>query len=155
IGARRTLEIGTFTGYSALAVALALPPDGRLLGCDISDEWVSIGRPFWERAGITDKIEIRIGPALDTLHRLEQGGANGSFDLSFIDADKENMAAYYESSLRLVRPGGLMCSTTCSRADGSSIKPMPTRGPRSCASSMPRSPLTIASTAFSCRWAMG
>jgi len=108
IGARRTLEIGTFTGYSALAVALALPADGLLLGCDISEEWVSIGRPFWERAGVTKKIEIRIGPALDTLHKLEQGGANGSFDLAFVDADKESMDAYYESSLRLVRPGGLV-----------------------------------------------
>jgi len=108
IGARRTLEIGTFTGYSALAVALALPADGRVLGCDISEEWVSVGRPFWERAGVTNKIEIRIGPALDTLCKLEQDGANGSFDLAFIDADKENMDAYYESSLRLVRPGGLI-----------------------------------------------
>jgi O-methyltransferase len=108
IGARRTLEIGTFTGYSALAVALALPPDGRIVGCDVSEEWVSIGRPFWARAGVADKIEMRIGPALDTLRQLEQSGANGSFDLSFIDADKENMDSYYESSLRLVRPGGLV-----------------------------------------------
>jgi predicted O-methyltransferase YrrM len=106
IGARRTLEIGTFTGYSALAVALALPPDGKVIGCDISEEWVSVGRPFWERAGVTSKIEIRIGPAIDTLRKLEQEGA--SFDLSFIDADKENLDGYYEHSLRLVRPGGLI-----------------------------------------------
>ena len=108
IGARRTLEIGTFTGYSALAVALALPPDGRVLGCDISEEWVSIGRPFWARAGVANKIEIRIGPALDTLHKLEQDGAASTFDLAFVDADKENLDGYYETSLRLVRPGGLI-----------------------------------------------
>jgi predicted O-methyltransferase YrrM len=106
IGARRTLEIGTFTGYSALAVALAPPPDGRVVGCDRSEEWVSVGRPFWARAGVADKIEIRIGPALDSLRTLEQEGA--SFDLAFIDADKESMDAYYESALRLVRPGGLV-----------------------------------------------
>src|SRR6266511_1020866 len=108
IGARRTLEIGTFTGCSALAVALALPPDGRVLGCDISEEWVSIGRPFWARAGVANKIEIRIGPALDTLHKLEQDGAASTFDLAFVDADKENLDGYYETSLRLIRPGGLI-----------------------------------------------
>jgi predicted O-methyltransferase YrrM len=107
-GARRTLEIGTFTGYSALAVALALPAGGRVVGCDRSEEWVSVGRPFWARAGVADKIEIRIGPALDSLRLLEQDGANGSFDLAFIDADKESMDAYYESALRLIRPGGLV-----------------------------------------------
>jgi len=108
IGARRTLEIGTFTGYSALAVALALPADGRVVGCDRSEEWVSVGRPFWARAGVAGKIDIRIGPAVDSLRQLEQEGAGGSFDLAFIDADKESMDAYYESSLRLVRPGGLI-----------------------------------------------
>jgi O-methyltransferase len=106
IGARRTLEIGTFTGYSALAMALALPADGRIVACDISEEWVSIGRPFWHRAGVTDKIEVRIGPAIESLQQLEREG--GSFDLAFIDADKENMDGYYEGALRLVRPGGLI-----------------------------------------------
>jgi predicted O-methyltransferase YrrM len=108
IGARRTLEIGTFTGYSALAMALALPADGRIIACDISEEWVSIGRPFWQRAGVADKIEVRIGPAIETLQQLERDGAADSFDLAFIDADKENMDGYYESALRLVRPGGLV-----------------------------------------------
>jgi len=107
-GARRTLEIGTFTGYSALAMALALPADGRIVACDVSEEWVGIGRPFWQRAGVADKIEVRIGPAIDTIRQLERDGAAGSFDLSFIDADKENMDDYYEVSLRLVRPGGLI-----------------------------------------------
>src|SRR5262245_37842315 len=107
IGARRTLEIGTFTGYSALAVALALPPDGRIIAFDISEEWVSIGRPFWQRAGVADKIDVRIGPAIETLQRLERERA-ASFDLVFIDADKENMDGYYEAALRLVRPGGLI-----------------------------------------------
>jgi len=108
IGARRTLEIGTFTGYSALAVALALPADGRVLGCDISEEWVSIGRPFWERAGVVAKIEMKIGPALDTLRKLEHDGQIDRFDLAFVDADKENLDGYYEHSLRLVRPGGVI-----------------------------------------------
>jgi predicted O-methyltransferase YrrM len=108
IGARRTLEIGTFTGYSALAVALALPPDGRVITCDISEEWVGVGRPFWRRAGVADKIEVRVGPAIVTLAQLERDGAAGSFDLAFIDADKENMDGYYEGALRLVRPGGLI-----------------------------------------------
>ena len=106
IGARRTLEIGTFTGFSALTVALALPPDGKVVGCDISDEWVNVGRPFWKAAGVDAKIEIKIGPALDTLQQFERDGE--SFDLAFIDADKENMDAYYESSLKLVRVGGLI-----------------------------------------------
>jgi len=108
IGARRTLEIGTFTGYSALAMALALPADGRIVACDVSDEWVGIGRPFWQRAGVADKIDVRIGPAIETIGQLEREGAAGSFDLAFIDADKENMDGYYEGALRLVKPGGLV-----------------------------------------------
>jgi predicted O-methyltransferase YrrM len=108
IGARRTLEIGTFTGYSALAMAMALPADGRIVACDISEEWVGVGRPFWQRAGVVDKIEVRIGPAIETLQQLEREGAAESFDLAFIDADKENMDGYYEGALRLVRPGGLI-----------------------------------------------
>ena len=108
IGARRTLEIGTFTGYSALAVALALPADGRVLACDISDEYTRVGRPFWRQAGVEDRIELVLGPALATLDaRLAQGEA-GAYDLAFIDADKAGYAAYYERCLQLVRPGGLI-----------------------------------------------
>jgi predicted O-methyltransferase YrrM len=102
-GAKRCLEIGTYTGYSALAVALALPADGRLVCCDVSEEWTAVGRPFWKKAGVEKKIDLRIGPALETLKTLA-----GPFDFVFIDADKENYAAYYERCLALVRPGGLI-----------------------------------------------
>jgi predicted O-methyltransferase YrrM len=108
MGARRTIEIGTFTGYSALAVALALPADGRLLACDISDEYTRVGRPFWEQAGVDHKIDLVLAPALQTLEaRLTQGEA-GSYDFAFIDADKANYDAYYERCLQLVRPGGVI-----------------------------------------------
>jgi predicted O-methyltransferase YrrM len=103
IGARRCLEIGTYTGYSALAVALALPKDGRIICCDISEEWTAVGKPFWKRAGVEKKIDLRIGPALDTLKRLK-----GPFDFVFIDADKPNYANYYEACLPLVRRGGII-----------------------------------------------
>jgi predicted O-methyltransferase YrrM len=103
IGARRCLEIGTYTGYSALAVALALPKDGRIICCDISEEWTAVGKPFWKRAGVEKKIDLRIGPALDTLKRLK-----GPFDFVFIDADKSNYANYYEACLPLVRRGGII-----------------------------------------------
>ncbi|MGH6814564.1 MAG: O-methyltransferase [Hyphomicrobiaceae bacterium] len=108
IGARRVLEIGTFTGYSALAMALALPADGRLVTCDTSEEWTNIARTYWQRAGVADKIDLRIAPALTTLARLEREGALDGFDLAFIDADKTGYNAYYEAALRLVRPGGLI-----------------------------------------------
>src|SRR5271168_1019726 len=107
IGARRTLELGTFTGYSALAVALSLPEKGRVVTCDINVEWVNIGRAYWERAGVADRIEVMIGQAGDTLKQMEGEGAE-HFDLAFIDADKEQYDGYYESTLRLVRPGGLI-----------------------------------------------
>jgi O-methyltransferase len=107
IGARRVLELGTFTGYSAMAMALALPDDGRLITCDVDDETVNIGAAFWQRAGVAHKIEVRIGPALATLDRLERHGGP-SFDLVFIDADKPAYDAYYEAALRLVRPGGVI-----------------------------------------------
>ena len=106
--ARRTLEIGTFTGYSALAVALALPADGRLVTLDIDDAWPSIGHEYWQRAGVAGKIEVKIASAVETLRQLENDGAAASFDLAFIDADKPGYDDYYESALRLVRPGGLI-----------------------------------------------
>ena len=108
IGAKRTLEIGTFTGYSALAVALALPADGRLIACDVSEEWTSIARRYWREAGLTDRIELRLGPAAETLKALLEAGGAGSFDFAFIDADKSGYDTYYELCLRLIRPNGLV-----------------------------------------------
>jgi caffeoyl-CoA O-methyltransferase len=108
IGARRTIEIGVFTGYSALAVALALPADGRLLGCDISDEFTRVGRPYWERAGVADKIELVLEPALHTLDARLATGEAGRYDFAFIDADKVNYDGYYERCLKLLRTGGLI-----------------------------------------------
>lgn len=108
IGARRALEIGVFTGYSALSVALALPQDGRLLACDISDEYTRVGRPFWDAAGVAHKIDLRLAPALDTLDAALAAGAAGTFDFAFIDADKTGYDAYYERCLQLLRPGGLI-----------------------------------------------
>jgi caffeoyl-CoA O-methyltransferase len=105
IGARRALEIGTFTGYGALSIARGLPADGHLLALDVNDEWTAIARRYWERAGLTDRIELRLGPALETLASLP---ADDPFDFAFIDADKESYPAYYEEALRLLRPGGLM-----------------------------------------------
>jgi O-methyltransferase len=103
MGAKRCLEIGTYTGYSALAVALALPKDGRIVCCDISEEFARVGRPFWKKAGVEKKIDLRIGPALETLKTLK-----GPFDFVFIDADKGNYLNYYERCLKLVRRGGLI-----------------------------------------------
>jgi len=108
LGARRTLEIGTFTGYSALAVALALPDDGRLLACDISDEYTRIGQPFWQQAGVAHKIELVLAPALQTLDVRLAGGEALSYDFAFIDADKANYDGYFERCLKLLRPGGLI-----------------------------------------------
>jgi caffeoyl-CoA O-methyltransferase len=96
IGARRCLEIGTFTGYSALAVALALPADGELITCDVSAEWTAVGQPFWRQAGVDSRIDLRIKPALETLDELLADGQTASFDFAFIDADKTSYAAYYE-----------------------------------------------------------
>jgi len=103
MGAKRCLEIGTYTGYSALAVALALPEDGSIVCCDVSEEWTAVGKPFWKKAGVDHKIDLRIGPALETLKKLK-----GPFDFVFIDADKENTLNYYERCLELVRRGGLI-----------------------------------------------
>ena len=108
IGARRTLEIGVFTGYSALSVALALPADGHLLACDISDEFTRIGKPFWEEAGVAHKIDLQLAPALKTLDARLAAGEAGQYDFAFIDADKSSYDAYYERCLQLVRTGGLI-----------------------------------------------
>jgi predicted O-methyltransferase YrrM len=108
IGALRCIEIGTYTGYSALAVALALPPGGLLVACDVSEEWASIGRPFWREAGVESRIDLRIKPALETLDELLAIGGRGTFDFAFLDADKPNYRAYYEKLLELMRPGGLI-----------------------------------------------
>nr|ACN58754.1 predicted O-methyltransferase [uncultured bacterium BLR8] len=107
IGAKRCIEIGTYTGYSALAVALALPADGRVIACDVSDEWTAIGRPFWREAGVESRIDLRIKPALQTLDELQKAGET-SFDFAFVDADKPNYINYYEKLLQLMRPGGLI-----------------------------------------------
>ena len=108
IGARRAIEIGTFTGYSALSVASALPPDGRLVCCDVSEEWTSIARRYWAEAGIAERIELRIGPARETLAKLRERDGPGSYDFAFIDADKTGYDAYYEACLELIRAGGLI-----------------------------------------------
>lgn len=107
-GARRCIEIGTFTGMSALAVAGALPADGKLVCCDISEEWTSIAREYWARAGVSDRIDLRLAPALDTLNDLLASGRHEQFDFAFIDADKSGYDAYYELCLQLLRPGGLI-----------------------------------------------
>ena len=108
IGTRRAIEIGVFTGYSALAAALALPDDGHLLACDISDEYTRVGRPFWEKAGVAGKIDLQLGPALATLDARIAAGETGRYDFAFIDADKSGYDAYYERCLVLLRPGGLI-----------------------------------------------
>lgn len=108
IGAKRCLEIGTYTGYSSTVVALALPADGKLIACDVSEEWTAIARRAWAEAGVAHKIELRLAPALDTLDRLLADGQAGTFDFAFIDADKANYDGYYERALELLRPGGLV-----------------------------------------------
>ncbi len=107
IGARQALEIGTFTGYSALWIAAALPPDGRLICCDVSREWTRIAKRYWRAAHLAERIDLRLAPALDTLATLLAAG-RGTFDFAFIDADKENYDGYYERVLELLRPGGLV-----------------------------------------------
>ncbi len=106
--AQRAIEIGTFTGYSALAVALALPPNGQLIACDINTEWTAKACQYWQEAGVAEKIELRLGPALATLDALLAEQPMGTFDFAFIDADKDNYIAYYERLLQLLRPGGLI-----------------------------------------------
>ncbi|MGH8676687.1 MAG: O-methyltransferase [Burkholderiales bacterium] len=108
LGAKRYLEIGTFTGYSALCVALAMPKSGRLVCCDVSEEWTSIARRYWRKAGVASNIRLRLAPALETLDALLREGDAGRYDLAFIDADKENYLSYFERCMRLVRRGGLI-----------------------------------------------
>ncbi len=108
LGARNALEIGTFTGYSALWVALALPEDGKVVACDVSEEWTRIGREYWDRAGVSGKIDLRIGPGAETLQALLDDGDENAYDFAFIDADKTGYDSYYELCLKLVRPGGVI-----------------------------------------------
>ncbi len=108
MGARRTIEVGVFTGYSALVVALALPQDGRIVACDFSPEYTSVARRYWKEAGVDHMIDLRVKPALETLDELLAEGQRGQFDFAFIDADKSNYENYYERSLELLRPGGLI-----------------------------------------------
>ncbi len=107
-GARKCLEVGTFTGYSTLSVALALPEDGQIVACDISEEFTSRAKPYWQKAGVAGKIDLRLGPALETLDALIADGESGAFDFAFIDADKVNYQGYFQRALDLIRRGGLI-----------------------------------------------
>ena len=108
IGARKCLEVGVFTGYSSTCIALAMPPEGRLIASDVSVEWTTIARKYWEKAGVAHKIDLRLGPGSDILDALLADGQAGTFDFAFIDADKGNYGNYYERALKLVRSGGLI-----------------------------------------------
>jgi caffeoyl-CoA O-methyltransferase len=121
LGARRCIELGTYTGYSALAVAMALPEDGKLIACDVSDEFTRMGRPFWKEAGVESKIDLRLQPGLTTLDELLKEGQQGTFDFAFVDADKPNYIRYYEKLLQLVRPGGLICADNTLSLSGAPI----------------------------------
>jgi predicted O-methyltransferase YrrM len=121
VGARRCIELGTYTGYSALAVALVLPADGKLIACDVSDEFTRIGRPFWKEAGVESKIDLRLQPGLKTLDELLKDGQQNTFDFAFVDADKPSYIEYYERLLQLVRPGGLICADNTLGLSGAPI----------------------------------
>lgn len=108
LGAKRTLDIGTFTGYSSLVVAMAMPEAGKVIACDINREWTNIAKKYWQLAGQAQKIELRLNDALNTLEDLIEKGETNSFDFAFIDADKKNYAAYYDLSVELIRPGGVI-----------------------------------------------
>ena len=108
LDARSYVEVGTFTGYSSLAVALAMPADGRLVCCDVSEEYTSVARRYWAEAGVADRVDLRIGPGMDSLDALLAEGRENTFDLAFIDADKKSYPGYYERCVRLVRPGGVV-----------------------------------------------
>ena len=107
-GAKRCLEIGTFTGYSSLIVALAMPPDGTIVCCDVSEEWTAVARRYWAEAGVADRVDLRLAPALETLDELLAGGAEGTFDFAFVDARKTEYPDYHERVVQLLRPGGLV-----------------------------------------------
>ena len=123
-GARKAIEIGTFTGYSALAIASALSPDGTLVCCDISTEWTNIGKSFWREAGVAERIDLRIAPAINTLRVLVENRASGTFDFAFIDAEKREYDTYYELVLQLLRPGGIIALDNMLR-DGRVTHPSP------------------------------
>jgi predicted O-methyltransferase YrrM len=108
LGAKLTLEVGVFTGYSSISVALALPDDGRIIACDVSAEYTSVARRYWREAGVERKVDLRLAPAVETLDGLLKEGKAGAFDFAFIDADKDNYDRYYERALKLLRPGGLI-----------------------------------------------
>ncbi len=108
MGVKKIIEIGTFTGYSALAMALALPEDGELIACDISEQWTSIAKKYWQQAGVEYKIKLKLAPAEETMKSLLKNNAEASFDLAFIDADKQNQEVYFEYCLQLLRPGGVI-----------------------------------------------
>jgi predicted O-methyltransferase YrrM len=108
IGAKRTIEVGVFTGYSSLVTALALPDDGQIIACDVSEEFTNVARRYWEQAGVSEKIDLRLAPATETLDWLLEQGMEGEFDFAFIDADKVNYRAYYERCLQLLRTNGLI-----------------------------------------------
>ena len=108
IGARKTIEVGTFTGYSALVVAMALPEDGKVIACDVSEEWTGVGRKYWQQAGVAGKIDLKLQAATETLDQLIAEGQSGTFDFAFIDADKSNYDAYYERCLILLRKNGVI-----------------------------------------------
>jgi caffeoyl-CoA O-methyltransferase len=108
IGAVKTLEVGVFTGYSSLCTALALPPNGRIVACDVNEKWTSVARRYWAEAGVADKISLRLAPAIETLDEMLRDGQAGTFDFAFIDADKPNYDNYYERALKLMRRGGLI-----------------------------------------------
>jgi predicted O-methyltransferase YrrM len=110
LGARRTIEVGVFTGYSTLAVALALPADGRIVACDVSEDYTAMARRYWQEAGVASKVDLRIAPAVETLDALIAAGEAGRFDFAFIDADKAGYIDYYERALTLLRPGGLIAA---------------------------------------------
>lgn len=108
MGAKKTIEVGVFTGYSSLVTALALPADGKVVACDVSKEWTDIAKKFWQKAGVANKIDLRLGPASETLDKLIVAGEANTYDFAFIDADKGGYPDYYEKCLQLIRPGGLI-----------------------------------------------